>query len=38
MKIPEQFQCAGHTIKVEMHDKLPHNQYGSFYGRSRGKA
>lgn len=29
--IPESFKCAGHTIKVEMHDKLPNNQYGAFY-------
>ena len=29
--IPESFECAGHTIKVEMHDELPDNRYGAFY-------
>lgn len=29
--IPESFECAGHTIKVEMHDKLDNNRYGTFY-------
>ena len=29
--IPESFECAGHTIKVEMHDILPNNRYGVFY-------
>ena len=29
--IPESFKCAGHTIKVELHDELPDNRYGAFY-------
>lgn len=29
--IPESFECAGHIIKVEMHDELPDNRYGAFY-------
>lgn len=33
--IPESFECAGHTIKVEMHDELPGNQYGLFYDAPR---
>ena len=29
--MPESFKCAGHTIKVELHDELPDNRYGAFY-------
>ena len=31
MRIPQQFQCAGHIIKVELHDSLDDNRYGAFY-------
>ena len=30
MNIPKQFNCAGFTIKVEIEDRLEHNQYGYF--------
>lgn len=28
--IPDSFKCAGFTIKVEICDKLPDNNYGDF--------
>lgn len=28
--IPASFNCAGFTIKVELYDKLPNNNYGDF--------
>lgn len=30
MKLPSSFNCAGFTIKVEIVDKLPDNEYGDF--------
>lgn len=29
--IPESFECAGHTIKVEIVDQVSGNRYGAFY-------
>ena len=31
MNIPQQFQCADHIIKVELHESLNDNRYGAFY-------
>lgn len=28
--IPDSFKCAGFTIKIEIYDKLPDNDYGDF--------